>query len=129
MSRDGLLPARLGDVHSRFRSPAASIALQGVWSAVLVLFLGGFSQLFTYVIFGGWLVYALAVASVIVLRRKEPELPRPFRAPAYPWGPAAFVVAATALMISTIAQRPRESLLGLAFISLGIPLYYFLRRR
>ncbi len=129
MSRDGLLPEVLGGVHPRFRSPAAAIALQGIWSCLLVLFLGGFSQLFTYVIFGGWLVYGLTVAAVIVLRRKEPALPRPFRVPGYPFAPAAFVAAALGLMVSTIVQRPRESLLGLGFIALGVPLYFFARRR
>jgi len=128
MSRDGLLPARLGAVHPRFRSPAAAIALQGVWSSLLILFIGGFSQLFTYVIFGGWLVYGMAVASVIVLRRREPELARPFRVPGYPLAPAAFVAAALGLMISTVVQRPRESLLGLGFILLGVPLYVLARR-
>lgn len=128
MSRDGLLPAGLGGVHPRFRSPAAAIALQGIWSSLLVAFMGGFSQLFTYVIFGGWLVYGMTVASVFALRRKEPLLERPFRVPGYPVTPAVFVAAALGLMISTILQRPRESLLGLGFIALGVPLYFLFRR-
>ena len=129
MSRDGLLPAGLGGVHPGFRSPAASITLQGIWSCLLVVFIGGFSQLFTYVIFGGWLVYGLAVAAVIVLRRKEPDLARPFRVPGYPVAPAVFVAASFGLMISTIVQRPRESLLGSGLIALGVPLYFLFRRR
>ena len=128
MARDGLLPRGLGDVHAHFRTPAAAIALQGVWSSLLILFIGGFSQLFTYVIFGGWLMYALATAAVPILRRKEPELVRPFRVPGYPVVPVLFVLAALGLMANTIAQRPRESLLGLGFIALGAPLYFVLRR-
>lgn len=127
MARDGLLPRGLAEVHATFRTPAAAIALQGVWSCVLILFIGGFSQLFTYVIFGGWLMYALATAAVPILRRKEPELARPFRVPGYPVVPAVFVVAAAAMTVSTILQRPRESLLGLGFIALGVPLYFFFR--
>ena len=129
MARDRLLPRGLGEVHPVFRSPAAAIALQGAWASVLILFIGGFSQLFTYVIFGGWLMYALATAAVPILRRKEPELVRPFRVPGYPVVPAVFVLAAFGLMASTILQRPRESLMGLGFIALGIPLYFALRRR
>jgi APA family basic amino acid/polyamine antiporter len=129
MSRDGLLPERLGGVHPEFRTPAVAIAVQGIWSSFLVLFIGSFSQLFTYVIFGGWLMYALATAAVPILRRKEPGLARPFRVPGYPVVPAVFVLAALALMTNTIAQRPRESLLGLGFIALGVPLYFALRRR
>jgi APA family basic amino acid/polyamine antiporter len=128
MARDGLLPPALGEVHASFRTPAAAIALQGVWSCVLILFIGGFSQLFTYVIFGGWLMYALATAAVPILRRKEPALERPFRVPGYPVVPAVFVLAAAAMTVSTILQRPRESLLGLGFIAIGIPLYFLFRR-
>jgi APA family basic amino acid/polyamine antiporter len=128
MARDGLLPRGLGDVHARFRTPAAAIALQGVWACILILFIGGFSQLFTYVIFGGWLMYAVATAAVPILRRKEPDLERPFRVPGYPVVPFVFLAAAAVLTASTILQRPRESLLGLGFIALGVPLYFLLRR-
>jgi APA family basic amino acid/polyamine antiporter len=128
MARDGLLPRGLAEVHARFRTPAAAIALQGVWASILILFIGGFSQLFTYVIFGGWLMYALATAAVPILRRKEPDLERPFRVPGYPAVPFVFLAAAAVLTASTILQRPRESLLGLGFIALGVPLYFFFRR-
>jgi APA family basic amino acid/polyamine antiporter len=79
MARDGLFIERVSRVHPRWRTPVEALLFQGLWAGFLVLFIGGFSQLFTYVIFGGWIFYALAVLSVIVLRRKEPALPRPFR--------------------------------------------------
>jgi basic amino acid/polyamine antiporter, APA family len=129
MARDGLLFERFGRVHPRWRTPAEAILLQGIWSGMLVLFIGGFSQLFTYVIFGAWIFYGLAVAGVIALRRKEPELPRPFRVPGYPVVPALFALAAGLLVASTLVATPRESLIGLAFIALGIPLYALRRRR
>jgi APA family basic amino acid/polyamine antiporter len=123
MARDGLLFERLGRVHPRWRTPAEAILLQGVWSGLLVLFIGGFSQLFTYVIFGAWIFYAAAVAGVIALRRKEPALPRPFHVPAYPIVPLLFVAGAAYLVVNTLVTTPRESLIGLSFIALGIPLY------
>jgi APA family basic amino acid/polyamine antiporter len=128
MAKDGHLFERFGRAHPRWRTPAEAILLQGVWSGLLVLFIGGFSQLFTYVIFGAWIFYGLAVAGVIVLRRKEPDLPRPFLVPGYPAVPALFAAAAALLVASTLLATPRESLIGLAFIALGIPLY-LLRRR
>ncbi len=128
MARDGLLFERFGRVHPRWRTPAEAILLQGLWSAVLVLFIGGFAQLFTYVIFGGWIFYALAVGGVVVLRRKEPDLPRPFRVPGYPGVPLLFVAGAAFLVFNTLATTPRESILGLAFIALGIPLYLWRTR-
>lgn len=128
MAKDGHLFERFGRAHPRWRTPAEAILLQGVWSGLLVLFIGGFSQLFTYVIFGAWIFYGLAVAGVIVLRRKEPDLPRPFRVPGYPAVPALFAIAAALLVASTLVATPRESLIGLGFIALGIPLY-LLRRK
>jgi APA family basic amino acid/polyamine antiporter len=128
MARDGLLFERFGRVHLRWRTPAEAILLQGIWSTLLVLFIGGFSQLFTYVIFGAWIFYGLAVAGVIVLRRKEPDLPRPFRVPGYPFVPALFAAAAALLVSNTLFATPRESLLGLSFIALGIPLFLLGRR-
>jgi basic amino acid/polyamine antiporter, APA family len=123
MAKDGQLFARFGRVHPRWKTPADAILLQGIWSALLVVFIGGFSQLFTYVIFGGWIFYALAVAGVLVLRHKEPGLERPFRVPGYPLVPLLFVAGAAFLVVNTLATTPRESLLGLAFIALGIPLF------
>jgi APA family basic amino acid/polyamine antiporter len=123
MARDGLLFERFGRVHPSWRTPAEAILLQGAWSSLLVLFIGSFSQLFTYVIFGAWIFYAAAVAGVIALRRKEPALPRPFRVPGYPLVPLLFVAGAAFLVLNTLVATPRESLIGLSFIALGIPLY------
>ncbi|HSS44338.1 MAG TPA: amino acid permease [Thermoanaerobaculia bacterium] len=127
MARDGLFLEPLARVHPRWKTPVAAILLQAVWSCCLILFIGGFSQLFTYVIFGGWIFYALAVVSVIALRKKEPALHRPFRVPGYPVVPALFAAAAAAMVGNTLLARPRESLIGLAFIALGVPVF-FLRR-
>ena len=105
-------------------APVDTLVVQAIWSCLLVLFIGGFSQLFTYVIFGGWIFYGLAVASVVVLRGKEPRMERPFRVPGY-LVPLLFVLAAALLVANTLVTSPRESSIGLAFIALGIPLYFF----
>ena len=124
MAKDGLFLERVSRVHPRWRTPVEALLFQGIWSAFLVLFIGGFSQLFTYVIFGGWIFYALAVLSVIALRRKEPELHRPYRVPGYPIVPLLFGATALAIVVNTLIETPRESLIGLAFIGLGIPVYW-----
>ncbi len=124
MAKDRLFFERVSRVHPRWRTPVESLVFQGLWSAFLVLFIGGFSQLFTYVIFGGWIFYALAVLSVVALRRKEPGLARPFRVPGYPFVPIVFALTAGAIVVNTLIQTPRTSLIGLAFIGLGVPVYY-----
>ena len=127
MAKDGLFIERVSRVHPRWRTPVEALVFQGLWSVFLVLFIGGFSQLFTYVIFGGWIFYALAVLSVIALRRKEPNMPRPYRVPGYPWVPLLFGATALAIVVNTLIETPKESLLGLGFIALGIPVYWLQR--
>jgi APA family basic amino acid/polyamine antiporter len=123
MAKDRLFFERVSRVHPKWQTPVESLVFQGLWSIFLVLFIGGFSQLFTYVIFGGWIFYGLAVLSVIVLRRKAPNMARPFRVPGYPVVPILFGVVAFAFVVNTLIETPRESGYGLAFIALGIPIY------
>jgi APA family basic amino acid/polyamine antiporter len=122
-ARDGLLFRRIARVHPRFRTPAGSILVLGAWSSVLVLS-GQYQQLYTLVIFPAWILYGMTAAAVVVLRRRRPELPRPYRVWAYPAVPAAFGLVALALLFSTIRTSPRESGIGLAVILAGLPFYF-----
>jgi len=127
MAREGLFFRMFARVHPRYRTPVRAIVAQGLWSSVLAL-AGTFQQLFTYVVFTHWIFYAAAVAGVIILRRRRPELPRSYRVPGYPWVPVAFVLAAALLTASTIAASPVQALAGIGFVFLGIPVYLAFRR-
>lgn len=128
MARDGLFFRSVATVNPAYRTPSVSIVALSLWSCVLVLS-GRFDQLFTYVIFASWILYAMATASVIVLRRKRPDMVRPYRTIGYPAVPILFVVAAGCILASTLQNSPRESLLGLAIIAAGIPFYFHWKRR
>ncbi|HSD31736.1 MAG TPA: amino acid permease [Gemmatimonadales bacterium] len=128
MARDGVFFRALGEVHPRFGTPAVAIAVGGAWAAVLTLW-GSFEQLLTYVVFASWLFAALAAASVFVLRRRRPDLPRPFRVPGYPLTPAVFILAAVAIVANTVMARPVQAFAGLGIVLLGTPAYLFWRRR
>jgi APA family basic amino acid/polyamine antiporter len=80
------------------------------------------------VIFASVILYGMATASVIVLRIKRPELARPYRTLGYPIVPAVFVLAIFCLVVSTLLKSPRESLMGLVIISLGLPFYFYWKR-
>jgi APA family basic amino acid/polyamine antiporter len=128
MAADGYFFRAVARVHPVHRTPSVSILAMSAWAAVLVLS-GRFEQLFTYVIFASWILYGMATASVLVLRRKRPELVRPYRTLGYPVVPVLFVVAAACILVSTLRNSPRESLLGLGIIAAGAPFYFHWKRR
>lgn len=128
MARDGMFFHPISVVHPRWCTPSNAILAMCCWSALLVLS-GRYEQLFTYVIFSTWILYGMATASVIVLRKKRPDLPRPYRTFGYPAVPVLFVLVAVALLVSTLRSSPRESLMGIGIIVAGLPFYYHWRRK
>ena len=128
MARDGFFFKAVATVHPSFRTPGISILALSAWSAILVLS-GRYDQLFTYVIFASWILYGMTTAAVLVLRVKRPEMPRPYRTFGYPVIPIVFVLSALGLVISTLFNSPRESILGLLLVFAGLPFYYYWARR
>jgi APA family basic amino acid/polyamine antiporter len=128
MARDGLFFRRLAEVHPRFGTPAFAVTAGSMW-AMLLAATGTFEQLLTYVVFSGWIFYALGAASIFIYRRRQPHLPRPFRVPGYPVTPALFVVAAVAIVINTLVAQPERAIVGAGIVFLGTPAYFFWKRR
>ncbi len=127
MSRDGLFFAALGRVHPTHRTPGASLVAQGVWGIALT-FSGTYEQLYTYVIFAIFLFHAVTGVAVIVLRRRRPDQPRPFRTPGYPWIPLVFVAVCLVFVVNTLREKPVESVIGLGILAAGLPAYMWWRR-
>ena len=128
MARDGLFFRKMTEVHPRYGTPAFAIISSCAWAAVLAL-TGTFEQLLTYVVFVGWIFYALGAAAVIALRIKLPDAPRPFRVPGYPVTPALFVLAAAVIVLNTIVSQPLQAATGIGVVLLGAPAYALWRRR
>ena len=122
-ARDGYFFAPLARINARHHTPGVSILGLSAWSALLVLS-GRYEQLFTLVIFPSWILYGMATAGVLVLRKKRPELPRPYRTVGYPIVPIVFVAVASLLVCSTLVDSPRESCMGIGLILLGLPFYF-----
>ncbi len=127
MAQDGVFFRKMAVVHPKWRTPAFSLIGQGLWAALLTLS-GRYDQLYTYVIFGMLLSYTLTVVGLFILRRKRPDLPRPYRCTGYPWLPAIYVVIAGAWTINTIVTRPRESIAGMLIMLAGVPGFLYWRR-
>jgi basic amino acid/polyamine antiporter, APA family len=128
MSRDGLFFRKLAEVHPRFNTPAIAIVASSIWAMILAA-TGSFERLLTYVVFVGWIFYALGALAIFAYRRREPNMPRPFRTPGYPITPILFVLSAAAIVINTIVTQPRNVIFALALMLLGVPAYYMWRRR
>jgi basic amino acid/polyamine antiporter, APA family len=128
MAEDGLFFRSLARIHPTNGTPAFAIGVAGSWSALLAA-IGSFEQLLTFVVFIGWIFYALAASSVFIYRRREPDAVRSYRVPGYPLTPLIFIVAAAGLVANTIATQPLRAGIGLGVVSLGVPAYVFWRRR
>jgi APA family basic amino acid/polyamine antiporter len=128
MARDNTFFKSAARVHPKYKTPAASILAQAAFSIVLVL-TGSLDSIANYVGFAITLFAGTAVAAVFVLRRREPNAARPFKALGYPWTPAIFVLASLAIVVNAFYSDPKVSITGTVIILAGIPLYYFFRSR
>ncbi|MDE3243328.1 MAG: amino acid permease [Nitrospirota bacterium] len=128
MARDGALPQVFAAQWGAGRAPGPSIILQSLWATLLILS-GTFEQL---VIYSGFVLIgfsALAVSCVIVLRRRQPDLPRPYRVPLYPLLPGLFIVVSLIIIAYGLIQRPMEAVMAAGTLLAGAPLYGLMRRR
>jgi APA family basic amino acid/polyamine antiporter len=128
MANDRVFFRRLAAVHPRFGTPAFAIGASSAWAIVLAA-TGTFEQLLTYVVFAGWIFYALGAMSIFVYRRRRPVLPRPFSVPGYPVTPLLFVLAAAAIVVNTIVTQPGRASVGIAVVLAGVPVYLIWRKQ
>jgi basic amino acid/polyamine antiporter, APA family len=134
MANDNLFFKKLAEVHPHFRTPAAAVITLGVWSAVLAC-AGKFAELIGGVIFIGWIFYGLGAAAIFPIRRASKGKPIPYRVPGYPFTPFLFVLAAAAIVANAIYLAFRDPVefrnvtVAIALFLLGLPAYYFWRRR
>lgn len=126
MARDGLFFRQFGNVNPRTHAPVVATVAQGAW-AILFTLIGSFQQLFTSYVFTSWIFYGLCVAALIVLRRRRPELNRPYRCPLYPITPIFFVAASLGIVITTFVANFRQATLGVGLMLLGLPFYALFR--
>ena len=126
-ARDGLWFPKFAAVHPRYRTPYVAIAAQGIWSALLIV-TGSYGTLVNYAMFAIWVFYGLMVAGLMILRYKQPGLPRPYRMWGYPVTPLLFLAVTGWFLWNTLITQPWPSLAGLAMMASGIPAYYVFRR-
>src|SRR6185503_12943543 len=128
MAGAGLLFKPLARVHPRFHTPHVAVTVHAA-VAVSALWWRSFEQLAAAFVLGIWPFLALATAGVLILRRKRPDLPRPYLTPGYPFVPVIFIVATLWVVGSALVAQPTTTLVGIALTLLGVPVYLLRRRR
>ena len=122
MANDGLFLKWAAALHPRFGTPARAIALQGLWACALVM-TDTYRGLFTRVVYTEWIFFGLLAVAVILLRR-QPGYAPPFRMAWAPALPFAFAAACVAIVMNQVLSAPLNSLIGLAAVAAGLPVYY-----
>ena len=127
MARDGLFFRGLSRVSERTHVPVRALIAQGLWASVLALS-GSYDTLTDYVIFANWIFFGLVISSVFLIRRRMPEVESVYRAWGYPVVPILFLLTTAWLLITTLITSPVRSLIGLALVALGVPVYQYWSR-
>jgi len=127
MATEGLFFRSIDRVHPRFGTPANAVLAQGLLAAAFALS-GSFEQILTYYAFVDYLFFTLAVVGVFILRRTEPDLPRPYRVTGYPFTPLVFVAISVWYLGNTLVERTQDSMVGILMTLTGIPFYLYWTR-
>jgi len=121
MANDGLFVRWAAALHPRFGTPARAIALQGLWACALVM-TDTYRGLFTRVVYTEWIFFGLLAVGVLLLRRRADYAP-PFRMPWAPVLTVGFAAACAAIVINQVVADPLNSVIGLAAVAAGLPVY------
>jgi APA family basic amino acid/polyamine antiporter len=123
MAKDGLFFRGVTKLHPSYKTPAASLMVQMVWTCVLCVS-GSYGQLLDYIVFAVLVFYILTIFGLFVLRRKYPDAERPYRAIGYPVLPAVYIVMALFIDLVLLRYKPQYTWPGLIIVLLGVPVYY-----
>jgi APA family basic amino acid/polyamine antiporter len=126
MAKDGLFFKRVGSLNNK-GVPAFALIVQGVWATLLCLS-GTYGNLLDYVIFAVLLFFTLTILAIFILRKKKPDIARPYKAFGYPVIPAIYILTTFAIMVILLIYKPNYTFPGLAIVLLGIPVYYLWKK-
>jgi len=127
MAIDGLFFNKAGQLNKK-GVPATSLVIQGTWASLLCLS-GSYNDLLEYATFASLLFYIITIGGIFILRKKEPDLERPYKAFGYPVIPALYIIITTAICLDLLYYKPLFTSIGLLIVALGIPIYFISQKK
>ena len=127
MAKDGLFFKNAGVLNNK-SVPGAALVVQGAWTCLLCLS-GTYGDLLDYVVFAVLLFYILTVIGIFILRKKQPNTERPYKAFGYPIVPALYIILAASISIDLLIFKPNYTWPGLGIVLMGIPIYFIWKKR
>lgn len=127
MAADGLFLRQAAKLN-KWGVPAFALSIQAVWSCVLALS-GTYGQLLDFVMFAALLFYVLTVGGVVIMRIRRPNMERPVKVFGYPYLPILYLLGAFAIMGALLLHRPAFTWPGLILVALGLPVYFFVKKK
>jgi APA family basic amino acid/polyamine antiporter len=138
MGQDKIFLPWAGKTHPRFQTPGNAIWLHTAWTSVFII-TGSFDMLADMFVFITWIAYGLGAVGIFLLRKKLPDLPRPYKIPGYPIVPLLFIAFSGFYLFSTVwndvtnylahRQPVINSVLGMVITAIGVPLYFYYKNR
>jgi APA family basic amino acid/polyamine antiporter len=129
MAEDGIFFKRLAKVHPVFKTPVNAIIIQSVWAIILLLFWGTFEDLITYTVSVEWIFFTLAAAGIFIFRKKLKNIERPYKTFGYPVTPLIFICINIWFVLNMTINKPLHMGIGIGLLVLGIPVYYFFKKK
>ncbi|MDO5980202.1 APC family permease [Flavivirga spongiicola] len=129
MAEDGVFFKGLAKIHAKYKTPANAIIAQALWSIIIVIIWGTFEAVITYVVFIDWIFFVLVACIVILFRFTRKDAIRPYKTIGYPIIPIIFIATATIFVGNTLINNPLYAGVGLLFLGLGLPVYYYFKKQ
>ncbi len=126
MAEDKVFFKSAGKLNSK-SVPGTALVVQGIWASLLCLS-GRYGDLLDYVVIAVLVFYIMTIAGIFVLRKKQPDAERPYKAFGYPVVPALYILTATAISIDLLIFKPKHTWPGLVIVLLGVPVYFIWKK-
>lgn len=128
MAKDGLFFKSVSKINPKTHVPTTALVVGAIWASILTL-TGSYGQLLDYIITVALVFYSLTILGLLVLRKKRPDMERPYKAWGYPWLQIVYIIGAMSIFVDLLIFKPSYAWPGFIIVLAGVPVYYIWRWR